>query len=148
MINSFLKSILFSFVSVFNKSKQKIPFLTVDKGAAMKTDHSLKRNKEGLELCVGCGLCDRICPTGAIFVQSAPSREENPISTGESYAAEYIIDSGSCIFCGLCEQACPTGALVLTSSYGSVVNSKLELHRNKGFLLRETQKNEDYGADY
>ncbi len=138
---------LFTFLAGFNKNRQSRLLLTIRKKSERKSCHLLKKNNAGLELCVGCGLCDRICPSGAIFVQSAPSREENPISTDESYAAEYLIDIGSCIFCGLCEQACSTGALVLISPSGFAVDSKLDLHRRKSCLLSGSSKNKLSGAD-
>ncbi|MCQ2181934.1 MAG: 4Fe-4S binding protein [Bacteroidales bacterium] len=46
------------------------------------------------DVCVACGSCQGVCPTGAI-------------SEGDVYS----IDPNVCIDCGSCADACPTGAI-------------------------------------
>jgi len=70
--------------------------------------HELQRDEDGLELCVGCGLCAAICPSGAIYVEAAENTEGERYSKGERYACIYEINMTRCIFCGYCEEACPT----------------------------------------
>ena len=48
--------------------------------------------------CDGCGLCVRVCPTGALAVQDG----EAVVATPEA-----------CNYTGLCEAICPTGAIHL-----------------------------------
>ncbi len=48
--------------------------------------------------CRDCGLCEVICPQGAI---SRRARGDD--------AYEYVVDDESCIGCGFCAGACPTG---------------------------------------
>jgi ferredoxin len=50
------------------------------------------------EICVGCGACQEVCPTGAIFVEEIA-----------------IIDPKRCIGCGRCIEQCPRGALTMHS---------------------------------
>lgn len=45
--------------------------------------------------CMGCGVCVRTCPNGAL--SAAPEG--------------ILIDRGKCAACGMCIEACPTGAL-------------------------------------
>jgi NADH-quinone oxidoreductase subunit I len=75
--------------------------------------HELQHQENGLELCVGCGLCAAYCPTGCIYVEAGENTEEERYSEGERYAKVYEINLSRCIFCGYCEEACPTGALKL-----------------------------------
>lgn len=75
--------------------------------------HELQRHPDGLEKCVGCGLCAAVCPTKCIYVEAAENTEETQRSPGERYAKVYEINLLRCMFCGLCEEACPTGAIVL-----------------------------------
>jgi NADH-quinone oxidoreductase subunit I len=79
--------------------------------------HELQRQEDGLELCVGCGLCAAYCPTGCIYVEAGEntphSLTEERHSEGERYAQVYEINLTRCIFCGYCEEACPTGAIKL-----------------------------------
>ncbi|MEA3338923.1 MAG: 4Fe-4S binding protein [Chloroflexota bacterium] len=46
--------------------------------------------------CDGCGLCVRVCPTGALAVQDGLAVVAAP---------------EACNYTGLCEAACPTGAI-------------------------------------
>ncbi len=48
------------------------------------------------DLCLGCGLCVRGCPSGAISIH-------------RGYA---IIDANLCNQCGLCLEVCPQGAII------------------------------------
>ena len=48
------------------------------------------------EMCVGCGICQDVCPAGAISVDEIAR-----------------VDPKRCIGCGLCIEQCPRGALAL-----------------------------------
>ena len=96
--------------------------------------HELAR-EDGLELCVGCGLCAAYCPAACIYVEAGentPLRlQDTPLrlqdtppsltvgrhSEGERYAQVYEINLSRCIFCGYCEEACPTGAIKLRHEF-------------------------------
>jgi NADH-quinone oxidoreductase subunit I len=83
--------------------------------------HELQRQDNGLELCVGCGLCAAYCPAGCIYVEAGEntphSLTEERHSEGERYAQVYEINLSRCIFCGYCEEACPTGAIKLKHEF-------------------------------
>jgi NADH-quinone oxidoreductase subunit I len=79
--------------------------------------HELRVYENGLEMCVGCELCQVACPAYAITVIGAENDPNNPHSPGERYGYKYQVDLLRCIFCGLCEEACPTDCLHLTQDF-------------------------------
>ncbi|MFA6350669.1 MAG: 4Fe-4S binding protein [Candidatus Omnitrophota bacterium] len=56
--------------------------------------------------CIGCKMCMRDCPTGAIEIKEAGEKK---------FVAE--VDLGKCIYCGQCVDSCLKKALGLTSEF-------------------------------
>lgn len=77
--------------------------------------HTLNKNREGKELCVGCELCQKSCPTQCITV--VPMEDKTGKGIADRIAYKWEIDLLRCMFCGLCEDACPTDALKLGRRY-------------------------------
>lgn len=55
------------------------------------------------EACVGCGLCEIVCPHGVVIVADRRAR---------------LADRGACMECGACARNCPTGALTVKAGVG------------------------------
>jgi len=69
--------------------------------------HELLRLLEsGNERCIGCGLCEKICISDCIRMDTRI--DEN----GRKVLDEYTINFGRCIFCGYCAEVCPELAIV------------------------------------
>ena len=68
--------------------------------------------QNGIERCVACGLCSRVCPSIAIEVQAS----ETELSK-ERYPVKFEINMLRCIFCGFCEEVCPEEAIVMSHDY-------------------------------
>lgn len=68
--------------------------------------HKLKRLLDsGEERCIGCGLCEKICPAHCIRMETFKGEDDR------KKIGEYTINFGRCIFCGLCAEVCPELAI-------------------------------------
>lgn len=97
--------------------------------------HRLQRHEDGLERCVGCGLCSVVCPSNAIYLEAAENTPDNRVSHGERYASLYQIDMLRCIFCGFCEEACPEDAVVLGPNWEAASTNRNDFIYAKDRLL-------------
>ena len=64
------------------------------------------------ELCVGCKLCEKVCPTDAIKIDKIDKTEE----AGEKRFTA-VVQLDKCIFCGQCVDTCRKDALRNTCNF-------------------------------
>ncbi|HTX61619.1 MAG TPA: 4Fe-4S dicluster domain-containing protein, partial [Methanobacterium sp.] len=58
------------------------------------------------EICVGCGICENICPVDAIELG-----DTGAIIRTDADVSKITIDEDKCVLCGMCSVACPADAL-------------------------------------
>jgi len=91
--------------------------------------------QNGVERCVACGLCARVCPALAIEVQASETEMEK-----ERYPVKFEINMLRCIFCGFCEEACPEEAIIMSDEYELVFQKPEDAIFGKDKLLMSTER--------
>ncbi|RPI05168.1 MAG: NADH-quinone oxidoreductase subunit I [Ignavibacteriae bacterium] len=91
--------------------------------------------EQGVERCVACGLCARVCPSLAIEVQAGETELMK-----ERYPVKFEINMLRCIFCGFCEEVCPEEAIIMSNDYLLVFSSQEEALFGKERLLKSTEE--------
>lgn len=74
--------------------------------------HGMRRDDSGAkEKCIGCGLCEAVCPAKAIKVVTSEGPEHQKVVNS------YELDLLRCVFCGFCVDACPVSAILMTPEF-------------------------------
>jgi NADH-quinone oxidoreductase subunit I len=81
----------------------------------------------GEEACIGCRLCEFICPPQVIKVEMLKAEKRN-------YAKTFTLELYSCEFCELCVQVCPTDAIIMLKTFDLATADRRELLLDKDRL--------------
>jgi len=85
----------------------KYPFEKLPISPRYRAIHDMLRLMEsGNYRCIGCGLCEKICISDCISMDTRYDEEQR------KEVSEYTINFGRCIFCGYCAEVCPELAIV------------------------------------
>ncbi len=79
------------------------------------------------ENCIGCRLCEYICPPQVIKVEMLKAEKRN-------YAKTFTLELYACEFCELCVQVCPTDAIIMMKSFDVATADRRELLLDKDRL--------------
>jgi len=89
---------------------------------------ALTYDKEtGEENCIGCRLCEYICPPQVIKVALLKAEKRN-------FAKTFTLELYACEFCELCVQVCPTDAIIMMKSFDVATADRRELLFDKDRL--------------
>jgi len=88
------------------------PFEKLPISPRYRAIHDMLRLLEsGHYRCIGCGLCEKICISNCITMDTRYDENQR------KEVSEYTINFGRCIFCGYCAEVCPELAIVHGSRY-------------------------------
>ena len=94
--------------------------------------------EKGVERCVACGLCARVCPALAIEMQSSETEYWK-----ERYPVKFEINMLRCIYCGFCEEVCPEEAIVMSQDHELTFTRQEDGTFGKEKLLVSAEKLEE-----
>jgi NADH-quinone oxidoreductase subunit I/NAD(P)H-quinone oxidoreductase subunit I len=79
------------------------------------------RGRPGLRFdkCIGCGICERMCPTKCISIVDA---DDNGATVQRPQ-----VNLGRCMMCGYCAEYCPVNAMTVTPDYELAAYTREEL---------------------
>jgi NADH-quinone oxidoreductase subunit I len=81
----------------------------------------------GEENCIGCRLCEYICPPQVIKVEMLKAEKRN-------WAKTFTLELYACEFCELCVQVCPTDAIIMMKSFDLATGDRRDLLLDKDRL--------------
>ncbi len=92
--------------------------------------HYMKTNEKGESLCVGCYLCEAVCPSNCIHIETDAGPK------GERMVKKYELDLARCIYCGFCEEACPVDAIHMGNRFDIVQSRRDTYTVNMKYLVQ------------
>ncbi len=91
--------------------------------------HAMRRDEKGEGACIGCGLCEAVCPAEAIKVVTTEGPDH------EKKVTSYELDLLRCVFCGFCIDACPVSAIMQTPEFELACYSRRDAFYAKDRLI-------------
>ena len=107
--------IVFREMVKFDIHTVKYPLEKLPISSRYRALHEIKRLTEsGNQRCIGCGLCEKICISNCIQIDTKYG------SKGRKVVKGYSINLGRCIYCGYCAEVCPELAITHGQDYENV----------------------------
>jgi len=101
--------------------------------------------ESGNNRCIGCGLCEKICPANCIKIDTKLDKDSR------KEVVDYSINLGRCIFCGYCAEVCPELAIVHGNRYENASEQRAHFVLKDDLLtpidlLKQQKEYDGFGA--
>lgn len=112
-----------------NSATIKYPMEKIKLDNRYRAVHRLQRFIESEnERCIGCGLCEKICISNCIRMETKLGDD------GRKLVSNYSINLGRCIYCGFCAEVCPELAIVHGVEYENAAEQRSYFAHKKDIL--------------
>ncbi|MBZ7936102.1 MULTISPECIES: NADH-quinone oxidoreductase subunit NuoI [Campylobacter] len=112
-----------------NSATIKYPLEKLQLDNRYRAVHRLMRFIESEnERCIGCGLCEKICISNCIRMETSLDKD------GRKKVNNYSINLGRCIYCGFCAEVCPELAIVHGLEYENAAEQRSYFGYKQDFL--------------
>ena len=96
------------------KTTEPLPWKgTRERAERYRASFALVHDEHGEEACIGCALCEKICPSEIITVVAAPKAPSAATGKTRGWLKDFTLDLNACIICELCIQVCPVDAIIM-----------------------------------
>jgi NADH-quinone oxidoreductase subunit I len=92
-----------------------------------RTSFALVHDEHGDEACIGCRMCEKICPSFIITVVPGGRSVSEKTGKARGWCKDFTLDVNACISCELCVQVCPTDAIIMLNVPAEVGFSREDL---------------------
>lgn len=126
------------FKEMFSKRHTLLyPFEKMQLSPRYRSVHRLMRFIEsGSERCIGCGLCEKICVSNCISMETGLGDD------GRKKVLNYSINYGRCVYCGDCADVCPELAIVHGNEYEYASEQRAYFGHKKDLLTTDNNLKE------
>ena len=127
---------------LFSKSHTlKYPMQKMELNARYRGIHRLLKFVESEnERCIGCGLCEKICVSNCIAMDTKLGED------GRKKVASYSINLGRCVYCGLCADVCPEIAITHGGEYEFASDQRAYFGLKEDFLTKDLRSQSEFGG--
>lgn len=143
-----LQSMVVAFRNVFRPmNTEPLPWKAErPRAERYRTSFALVHDEHGDEACIGCKMCEKICPSFIITVVAGGRAASEKTGKQRGWCKDFTLDLNACIHCELCVQVCPTDAIVMLREQAPPTYSREDMVLTMERLYQNESKVKSWGT--